>query len=105
MSDVTPKCACECAPQSRPDAIVICMGSSCFARGNRNNLRVIEAFLREHAPNVEILLQGSRCEGHCEQGPNVWINGLLYHGVDKGMLIDALHHHFGGGARESGHES
>ena len=28
--------------------IVICMGSSCFARGNEENLRVIEDFLKSN---------------------------------------------------------
>lgn len=28
--------------------ILICMGSSCFARENRENLQVIEEFLRYH---------------------------------------------------------
>ena len=28
--------------------IVICMGSSCFARGNEENLRIIESFIAEN---------------------------------------------------------
>lgn len=28
--------------------IEICMGSSCFARGNKNNLKIIEAYLEKN---------------------------------------------------------
>ena len=33
--------------------IVICMGSSCFARGNEENLRVIEDFLKSNNLQVK----------------------------------------------------
>ena len=35
--------------------IVICMGSSCFARGNEVNLRIIEDFLRENGLEAEMI--------------------------------------------------
>ena len=38
--------------------IVICMGSSCFARGNEENLRVIEDFLKSNNLQTDVLLSG-----------------------------------------------
>ncbi len=74
--------------------IVICMGSSCFARGNRKNLEVVEQFLREHELDVRVELAGSRCEEYCKLGPNVQIDGVLHHHVDTGTLIDLLNAHY-----------
>ena len=40
--------------------ITVCMGSSCFARGNQQNLAFIESFIQEHGLEAEINLAGSR---------------------------------------------
>jgi NADH:ubiquinone oxidoreductase subunit E len=61
--------------------ILICMGSSCFARENRENLRVIEDFLKGHGISDSVLIEGSLCMGQCHQGPNITINGNEYHEV------------------------
>lgn len=34
--------------------IVICLGSSCFARGNEENIRVVEAYLAENSYRDEV---------------------------------------------------
>ncbi len=70
------------------------MGSSCFARGNRKNLAVVEQFLAAHGLKAEIRLAGSRCADDCQKGPNVIINGVTHHGVDSGALIDLLNAEF-----------
>jgi NADH:ubiquinone oxidoreductase subunit E len=70
--------------------ITICMGSSCFARGNEENLKIIEQYLETPGLTAEVNLKGSCCEGHCSEGPNLVINGEVYHRVEKGMLIDLL---------------
>lgn len=61
--------------------IEICMGSSCFARGNDRNLEVIERFLIRRGLVNEVALRGSRCNGRCSQGPNVTIDGTLHEEV------------------------
>jgi NADH:ubiquinone oxidoreductase subunit E len=82
------------------ERIVICMGSSCFARGNRNNLEVLERFLKEQGLNVRVELAGSRCEECCKLGPNVQIGGVMHHQVDTGTLIDLLNARFATGSKE-----
>lgn len=76
------------------DRIVICMGSSCFARGNRKNLELVERYLETHGLHVQVELAGSRCEEFCRLGPNVEINGTMHHSVDTGTMIDLLHTYF-----------
>jgi NADH:ubiquinone oxidoreductase subunit E len=68
------------------------MGSSCFARGNEQNLEVIESYLKEHnlEDEVDVQLGCSLCKGQCSKGPNISVNGKDYHEVEKGVLRDML---------------
>ena len=72
--------------------IVICMGSSCFARGNEKNLAVIEKFMADHQlrDEVDLELGCSLCNGSCSSGPNLNIDGRDYRGVDPGMMYELL---------------
>jgi len=70
--------------------IKICMGSSCFRRGNRKNLESIEAYIEKHACDAEVELLGSRCEEECCKGPNIQINGQMFHEVNEEILFDLL---------------
>ena len=68
--------------------IVICLGSSCFARGNEENIRVVEAYLAENSyrDEVEVELSGTLCQARCADGPNV----VTYSKVDPGVMLDLL---------------
>ena len=70
--------------------ITVCMGSSCFARGNASNLEFIEKYIKENGLEAEIDLAGARCEGKCVSGPNITINGVEYTEVDEEKLKQTL---------------
>lgn len=70
--------------------IVICMGSSCFARGNENNVRVIQNFLSQNALEADVEFLGSRCENGCSNGPHVAIDGVFYDKIDPETLLGLL---------------
>lgn len=70
--------------------IQVCMGSSCFARGNNKNLQVITKYLKDNNLEAEIELSGLRCCNLCSKGPNLTIDGKEYDNVDTGTLIDIL---------------
>lgn len=70
--------------------ITVCMGSSCFARGNQENLKLIEDFVGKNNLNAIIELSGSRCEGNCADGPNVIVNGIKYNKVDERKIKGIL---------------
>jgi len=72
--------------------ITICMGSSCFSRGNNLNVMIIERFLQEHNLTATVQMQGCLCDGHCKDGPNLRFNQELIHGVLPGMIEDLLTH-------------
>jgi len=72
--------------------ITLCMGSSCFSRGNNLNAELIERFLQENNVTANVELQGCLCNGQCKTGPNIRINGELIQGVEPNMVIDLLKH-------------
>ncbi|POR05197.1 hypothetical protein AU468_02295 [Alkalispirochaeta sphaeroplastigenens] len=79
--------------------ITICLGSSCFARGNGAHLERIERWQEEQGLTGKIDLAGCRCRGECSTGPVLEINGQLHHGVDEGMLWDLLEYDLQGADR------
>lgn len=79
------------ASAAAPGAVLtVCLGSSCFARGNDEHLPRIQAWLRERGLEARVRLRGSRCEGMCQHGPNLKVDGELIHGVAPGTLEAVL---------------
>ncbi len=74
--------------------IKICMGSSCFARGNSKNLQTIQNFIEKNNLDAEIQLTGLRCCNNCSKGPNITIDDVEYNNIDNGTLLDILEKHF-----------
>lgn len=70
--------------------ITVCMGSSCFARGNQQNLTFIEDFISKNNLDADVDLVGARCENKCALGPNVVINGVEYNNVTEEKLEEVL---------------
>lgn len=57
-------------PGGHEAEIVICMGSSCFSRGNRGTLEFIEKYLADRGLTDKVKeLKGSRCEDRCPRRP------------------------------------
>ena len=70
--------------------IKVCMGSSCFARGNQENLNFIENYIKNNGLDAQIDLIGALCEEKCESGPHIFIDGKNYSEVDQEKLSDIL---------------
>ncbi|MBQ3097298.1 MAG: (2Fe-2S) ferredoxin domain-containing protein [Kiritimatiellae bacterium] len=80
---------------SRP-SITLCMGSSCFARGNEKNLALCEKFLDERGlqDEVDLVLGACLCKGRCSEGPVVVIDDKVHTSVDEGVMSDLLENLF-----------
>lgn len=74
--------------------IKVCMGSSCFARGNAKNLQLIQQFLEDRGLEATVELTGLRCCDRCSKGPNLTIDNVEYNNIDTGTLLDILEKHF-----------
>jgi NADH:ubiquinone oxidoreductase subunit E len=69
---------------------VICLGSSCFARGNAENLAILEKYAQCHGSNASVRLTGNLCQDKCMDGPNLMIGGKLHHGMTAAKLRELL---------------
>ena len=74
-------------------SINICMGSSCFSRGNNRNIEVLQSYIQSRTLPPTVELKGHLCQGHCKAGPNIAINGKTYHEVDPVVIIGLLNHY------------
>ncbi len=74
-------------------SIEICMGSSCYSRGNSESLGLIEKFCTDEAPKSDVKVKGSLCMNTCAKGPTIIIDGNSYNGVHPNCIVDLLRFH------------
>lgn len=72
--------------------VVVCLGSSCFARGNAQHLSVLEAYLQSHNLSQHVHIRGCLCQDECKQGPNISVGGTHHHDVSAAKLREILLH-------------
>ncbi|MFP4491529.1 MAG: (2Fe-2S) ferredoxin domain-containing protein [Spirochaetaceae bacterium] len=72
------------------NTVIICMGSSCFSRGNREHVGLIKNYIAENSLDAAVELSGSLCEENCGEGPVVTINGTRFSHVDENFLMKIL---------------
>jgi NADH:ubiquinone oxidoreductase subunit E len=75
--------------------ISICMGSSCYPRGNRETLEKLKIYIRDNNLAEQIIMKGNLCEGLCKDGPNIRINGVIYHDIDYYSVLKVIEEIFG----------
>ena len=74
--------------------IVICLGSSCFSRGNKDVLEVVKAFLKEHNLSAEVFFFWDLCGGKCEEGPVLQIDDQIFSQVTVDNVYEILTSYF-----------
>ena len=75
--------------------IKICMGSSCFSRGNKLTLQVIQLYLKDHQLEGEVILKGNHCFGDCNEGPVLKIGSKVYDQVSGDSILEILENELG----------
>ena len=70
--------------------VVVCLGSSCFARGNSQNLGAIESYLQNHQLGSSVRVAGCLCQDECKSGPNLIVRGEHVHEVTATRLREIL---------------
>lgn len=71
-------------------AVTICMGSSCFSRGNSRNVEIIQNFIKNNGLEGKVSVSGCLCSGHCKNGPVLMINGELVEEALPEMIPELL---------------
>jgi len=70
--------------------IVICLGSSCFSRGNRETLEVIKEYLKSNNIEDKVAFKGQLCSESCNKGPVIWIDNQKYEAVTPTNVLPIL---------------
>ena len=70
--------------------VVVCLGSSCFARGNSQNLSAIEAHVQSRGLCHCVQIRGCLCQDECKLGPNLTVCGAHHHDVTAAKLHEIL---------------
>ena len=73
----------------------ICLGSSCFSRGNRDVVAYIREYLRKNHLEDKIIFRGARCMNQCNKGPNLRINERIIEEVTMSKIDVLLEKEFG----------
>lgn len=74
--------------------IVICLGSSCFSRGNKKIVKVIEQFLQDNNLKDKVKFKGTHCFKDCVNGPFIKMNESLYTIQDEDNALEVLNEFF-----------
>lgn len=70
--------------------IVICLGSSCFARGNKQLVKLVNDYLRDRNLLNDVKFHGERCFGKCASGPSIKFDTSVLENADEDSVIHAL---------------
>jgi NADH:ubiquinone oxidoreductase subunit E len=68
----------------------ICLGSSCFSRGNKDVVQYIKEYIRKNQLEDKLIFKGSRCMNHCNNGPNIRINNEVIEGISVSTIESIL---------------
>lgn len=58
--------------------VEICLGSSCFTRGNRETLNLLEDHIAEQNLTDRVTLKGRLCLDSCSCGPHIKVDGVRH---------------------------
>ena len=75
--------------------IQICLGSSCFSRGNKWLVKVIDQYLAENNLRHLVHFHGAHCFSSCDKGPLLHIDGKEYDQLTEEKVIALLDRIFG----------
>lgn len=68
----------------------ICLGSSCFSRGNKEVVQFIKEYLKKNHLEDKVIFKGARCFGHCSEGPVLVINDRIIENIDISKIEKIL---------------
>lgn len=79
---------------NKPYEIVICLGSSCFSRGNKQTLRKISEYIKRYQLEDKVHFHGNHCFSDCDKGPVLKINGNIHEFITPENVNGLLNEYF-----------
>lgn len=65
----------------RKRQVILCLGSSCFARGNKDLVSMIRKYIERKRLEDKVEYRGDHCFDNCINGPNMMIGTRLFQKV------------------------
>ena len=75
---------------SKIKEVVICLGSSCFARGNKKLLKIIQTYIKENHLESNVKFKGNHCFEKCNKGPVLKVDENYYEQLTESKLLEIL---------------
>lgn len=76
--------------EKKMTTIKVCLGSSCYIRGNDKTLAFLQDYIQKNKKDIQIELVGCRCTNLCQDGPNIFIDDKKYSKPTQDELIQIL---------------
>lgn len=70
--------------------ITICLGSSCYSRGNKETVTAVQEFLEDKNMSENVNFKGGHCFENCSEGPVMIVNDEKYFEIDPDKAIEIL---------------
>ncbi|MBI9052792.1 MAG: NAD(P)H-dependent oxidoreductase subunit E [Bacteroidales bacterium] len=74
--------------------LILCLGSSCYSRGNQYVLEIVKQYIKDHNLKDEVDFRGQLCTGNCSHGPVMKINDVKHENVDINNIQKILDQYF-----------
>ncbi len=74
--------------------IRICLGSSCFSRGNKQYVKQVKDYLQKNKLEDRVDFRGAHCFGNCYKGPVIEIDDKIYEKINEQILSGLLDNTF-----------
>lgn len=74
--------------------ITICLGSSCFSRGNKQTLHSIKNYLEKNHLTENVFFHGAHCYGNCDKGPVMKVDDQIFEHVSEPRAVAILDEYF-----------
>jgi NADH:ubiquinone oxidoreductase subunit E len=74
--------------------VVICLGSSCYSRGNAKTLETVKAYLKKNNLLEKTDFRGKLCSNNCNHGPVLFIDDKKYLNVNEIDILKILDEEF-----------
>jgi NADH:ubiquinone oxidoreductase subunit E len=70
--------------------VIICLGSSCYSRGNAKTLEVIKDYLHKNNLEDQIDFRGKLCSNNCNHGPVLFIDDKKFLDIKDSEILKLL---------------
>jgi NADH:ubiquinone oxidoreductase subunit E len=70
--------------------VVVCVGSTCYSKGNKQLLEIIEDYVIRNNLSLQVNIQTHHCFNNCDKAPNIEIDGKIHGNLTEQSVLKLL---------------